>query len=357
VPQLISHVLALADDLTGALEVGAKFAAQGVPAIVVNGSDLPTGTGVVVVNTESRHLPPDDAAQAVSAAAAIDAPIIYKKTDSTLRGNIGAELRALTRMYPDAQIAYVPAYPAMARTVRNGHLYVNGIPVHETSFAGDPLNPVTESSIARVVGENIPCTIFDCETSEDVTRIAFAILQESRYRILAGPAALAEAIAASIDVPRQTPSRWPIIVNCLIVNGSLHERSAQQISCAKASGVASAAEGASWRILQPVIHPSDASLDIANQTGREVRGILASTHLDAICVFGGDTASGILKALGNPHLQPLGELVEGVPISRIVGHDLHLITKAGGFGEVDVIGQLREILDENNSHALRNYDR
>jgi uncharacterized protein YgbK (DUF1537 family) len=342
------QVLALADDLTGALEVGAKFAARGMTAIVANASDVPADAPVVVINTESRHLAPDEAGLAVSAVAATAAPIVYKKTDSTLRGNIRAELEALARLHPEARIAYVPAYPAMNRTVRGGHLFVDGIPVNETSFARDPLNPVTESSVARVLGDRLQCTIFDGETTEDIVRAAAAILQDPRYRILAGPAALAEAIAAILAVPPQVPVRWPAIARCLVVNGSLHERSTQQIECAIASGAASVAGTASWRVLQTNAS-AGAPLDIAHQTGDEVRGIFAEAHFDALLVFGGDTASAILTALACSRLRPLGELVEGVPISQVEGRDLHLVTKAGGFGDVDVICRVRAILDRNKA--------
>jgi uncharacterized protein YgbK (DUF1537 family) len=350
------HVLALADDLTGALEVGAKFAARGMAAVVANvvtnASELPGDAAVVVINTESRHFAPEDAGSAVSAAAASDAPIIYKKTDSTLRGNIRAELQALARLYPEARIAYVPAYPAMGRTVRAGHLYVNGIPVNETSFARDPLNPVTESSVARVIGDGFECTIFDGETTDDIARAAAAILQDPRYRILAGPAALAEALAEAMGVilaiPRQVPGRWPTVRKCLVVNGSLHERSAQQIEHALASGAAGVADTASWRILKTDTC-AGAPLDIAHETGARFRNLLAETKFDALLIFGGDTASAILRALGCSHLRPFGELVEGVPISRVEGRDLHFITKAGGFGDVDVICRVREILDGNET--------
>jgi uncharacterized protein YgbK (DUF1537 family) len=346
------QVLALADDLTGALEVGAKFAARGMTAVVANvvanTSDIPADASVVVINTESRHLAPEDAGNAVSAVAASNAPIIYKKTDSTLRGNIRTELQALARLYPEARIAYVPAYPAMDRTVRGGHLYVNGIPVNETSFARDPLNPVTESSVARVIGDGFACTIFDGETTEDIARAAATILQDPRYRILAGPAALAEAVAEILAIPPHVPDRWPAIRRCLVVNGSLHARSAQQIEYAIESGAVAVADTASWRVLQTDAR-AGAPLDIAHQTGDKVRDILAEAHFDALLVFGGDTASAILKALGCSRLRPLGELVEGVPISHVEGRDLHFITKAGGFGDVDVICRVRAILDRNKA--------
>ena len=87
----------------------------------------------------------------------------------------------------------------------------------------------------------------------------------------------------------------------------------------------------------------DASGDAA-ATGELLRNILERVKLDALTIFGGDTTYGILTALGNPPLCPLGEIVPGVPISKIAGADLHLITKAGGFGPVDVLCAIRRAL-------------
>src|SRR5580700_2056876 len=117
------EVLALADDLTGALETGAKFAAHGIEALVAEAGPC----RVLVVNTETRHLSPGEAAgRIVRAAAANPSRLIYKKTDSTLRGNIGAELGALLEVRRDSPLLYVPAYPEMGRVVKQGHLYVHG---------------------------------------------------------------------------------------------------------------------------------------------------------------------------------------------------------------------------------------
>src|SRR5690348_7963142 len=115
-------ILALADDLTGALEVGAKFAAVGIPAMVTTrpgAADMPGDVGATfagcgattsvdmsvdaarrsacatVIDTETRHMAPADAAYLVGRLAENACPrsplLVYKKTDSTLRGNIGAE--------------------------------------------------------------------------------------------------------------------------------------------------------------------------------------------------------------------------------------------------------------------------
>ena len=81
---------------------------------------------------------------------------IYKKTDSVLRGNIGAELSAALQASEAEYLAFVPSYPAMNRITKNGIHYVDEIPLSESIFGRDPFNPVTESDVAKLIGLLVP---------------------------------------------------------------------------------------------------------------------------------------------------------------------------------------------------------
>lgn len=59
---------------------------------------------------------------------------IYKKTDSALRGNIGAELGALVAASGQKILPFVPAFPQMNRITKGGIHYIDGVPVTESSF-------------------------------------------------------------------------------------------------------------------------------------------------------------------------------------------------------------------------------
>jgi uncharacterized protein YgbK (DUF1537 family) len=65
-------------------------------------------------------------------------------------------------------------------------------------------------------------------------------------------------------------------------------------------------------------------------------------------VFGGDTAFALLKAMHIDIVEPIGEILPGVPVSLLPDRRI-LITKAGGFGDPDLLLQLHERL----SHGLR----
>ncbi|MCW4115553.1 hypothetical protein NPA31_011325 [Aurantimonas sp. MSK8Z-1] len=155
-------VVVLADDLTGANDSGLHFAAHGLRTRVFVDPGSSIGSAdcdVVILDCESRGMEADGARAAVRAAHAAFAPgasHLYKKIDSTLRGNVGAEIDEFARAAGATLVLMTPAYPAMGRTVEDGVLLVNGTPVAETAIAADPANPVRESRIQALLEADMP---------------------------------------------------------------------------------------------------------------------------------------------------------------------------------------------------------
>jgi D-threonate/D-erythronate kinase len=334
-------ILAIADDLTGALETGTKFAKHGLKVRVTTevAVSAPTDVPVLVIDTETRHLQASEA-ELVVREAALNASrfspwLIYKKTDSALRGHIAAEFRALQHAFPDRALLYAPAYPEMGRTVKNGRLFLWGTPVHESVFACDLLNPVRESDISVLLGD-IPAVVLDGESRADIQAAARIVLQSEPPALAAGPAALAGALAECLRSSEESVRGWPSISRCLVVNGSLHPASMEQIAFAREHGLFDD----QWQYFDSEVFGS--GLERALQTGQHVRRVLDTVPMDAIVVFGGDTAFGIHRALGAPAFDPYGEIVPGVPLSSCGG--LFWVTKAGGFGERDMLYNIRRHL-------------
>jgi uncharacterized protein YgbK (DUF1537 family) len=356
------RILAIADDMTGALEVGAKLCALG--SLVITGPE-PAFTplqNVIVMDTETRHATPEQASAKIDriaqAARRLQLDIVYKKTDSTLRGNIGAEIQALARAFPEKAIVFIPGYPQLGRTVRRGHLHVDGELVHRTAFSRDALNPVETSYVPDVLGEcQLPvhlregavpgrlepgCLyIFDSETNADIAAVVDVALAQPALPVFCGPGSVASCLALALGCP-DARGPLPAVTTGLVVNGSRHERADQQIRLAGKRGwpilsareLLNRAERPEWTILD-----AQASAD---QMGALVAGLLAKMSLDCLAVFGGDTAYSILQALGVSTVVPVCELFCGVPLSRV--GELHLVTKAGGFGPVDLLPNIREAL-------------
>lgn len=385
-----SRVLVLADDLTGALEAGGKFAGQGIASrVAVNESktfsEAPRDISALVLDTETRHATPDDAANRIHEQArealARGFSIIYKKTDSTLRGNIGSELCGLLRACPGSGLLYVPAYPKVGRTVRQGILYVDGQPVSRTDFGSDALNPVAESCVLKLLASSIPVPIIsvaennlppgsgnavfvcDAVSEEEVERLARFFVESGALNLAAGPAAFLHYLAKEIMIPRNLPPSLPTLQRALIVSGSRNRKSAAQLRHAEEMGfrVARSAEelkqtgDSGWWILENSPQATESSDEAAARVANKVVEILNKVEIDGLVVFGGDTAYAVLRALGQSVIHPIGEVSEGIPVSRIrfqpssegirkVERDLVLVTKAGGFGPISVLPIIRDIL-------------
>jgi uncharacterized protein YgbK (DUF1537 family) len=388
------RVLVLADDLTGALEAGATFAHEGTQALIKADpssslAEMIQAAPVLVIDTETRHLPSGDARQKIYGwaldARALDFQFIYKKTDSTLRGNIASELGALLSAFPGERLLYVPAYPLMGRTVKRGRLHVDGAPVSDTAFGQDALNPVRESHIPSLLAGHCPvvslkpnslsehseAAVYVCEGESEVevrTAVRFFISSET-IRLAAGPTAFLRHFAQMAELGRSQPAPLPGAASALVVNGSRHEASLRQLEFAAKNGfltldpaaVDARLSASAWSILKPLSEPEmEPPRRLAGRQAETVLNILRRVPLDALIVFGGDTAYAVLQTLGNPAIRPIGHLIEGIPISGIdaeslgpvMGNrqsDLLLITKAGGFGSADVLPLLRKALSGRSS--------
>ena len=106
----------IADDFTGALDAGVQFAKKGFSTkVMVYSKDITVkaeDTDVLVVDAETRHKQPLEAyrtiLQIVKPAAESGVSYFFKKTDSALRGNIGAELTAMLDATGRTLLNFVP---------------------------------------------------------------------------------------------------------------------------------------------------------------------------------------------------------------------------------------------------------
>ena len=130
-------MIVIADDFTGANDTGVQLAKKGARTDVLLRSDgaISRHADVLVVNTESRALPAECAAEAVSQALRAwcqseqTVPIIYKKIDSTFRGNIGAEITAAMKVSGKRLALIAGAIHAAGRITRNVECLVNHVPL------------------------------------------------------------------------------------------------------------------------------------------------------------------------------------------------------------------------------------
>lgn len=163
----------IADDITGSNDTGVQFARSGLRTSVLMSeqNDFQSEVDVLVIDTDSRGLSKEDAYQRLQKASEYlkkrNPNVVYKKIDSTLRGNIGIELEAVLECFTPDFIIVAPGYPKNDRTVENGRLFIKGKPLHESEFAHDPKNPIKDSYIPDILKEGTNRRI-EVITSEDI---------------------------------------------------------------------------------------------------------------------------------------------------------------------------------------------
>lgn len=252
-------MIVIADDFTGSNDTGVQLAKKGARTeVMLTPEQKPSRRAdVLVINTESRAMPAAKAGKAVAQALApwCDGearPLIYKKIDSTFRGNVGAEVTAAMRAANRTLAVIAAAIPAAGRTTRNGLCLVNGTPLLETEFASDPKTPIISSRIAALIAlqSDIPVhevsladvrrgrlsalltafsaegecmVVVDAVEERDLLLIAQALGEQKEMPLLVGAAGLANVLPVSTFM--QEKQALPV----LVVAGSMSEATRRQV--------------------------------------------------------------------------------------------------------------------------------
>ena len=375
----------VADDLTGAADTASQFVRAGWSTEL----QLRPGKSeaqVVAATTESRNCDAAAAAEAVTLAVKrlreVGVTHLYKKIDSTLRGQIRAEVRAALDGWSANAIAVVcPAFPAMGRTLVGGRLRVNGVPVSETALAADPITPVIESHvptllggshIAHITGESAQAlaaridvggasgqmVVVDAANDDQLQRVAEAVVLLGLRAVSVGSAGLAHHLARAWPVDQSNVLR-PSSASSVVKDSAVRSRitvvivtSLQAVARSQAAAVAAA--GAVHGEPSPVdLLDDDAwerwSTKMLEDLGTGDSTMLLTAPLDrrkqlpaeliparfadltsrlikeagarvaGVVVTGGDGARAVADALEATGFQIRGEVTSGVPVGTLMG--------------------------------------
>ena len=123
--------LVIADDLTGAMDTGHAFAANGYRTTIVgHEATVETNHDLLVIDTDSRTDPSDRARETVADVVdAYTASLVYKKIDSTLRGNVADETEAALDAVGPGIAVVAPAFPTNGRVTIGGYHLADWEPV------------------------------------------------------------------------------------------------------------------------------------------------------------------------------------------------------------------------------------
>ena len=189
----------IADDMTGATDLANTLVRQGMRTVQLIGvpdvSEPVLDVDAIVIALKSRTIPAADAiAQSRAGLAWLRNAGVrqfffkYCSTfDSTDAGNIGPVADALLDdLDADFTIA-CPAFPVNGRTIYQGHLFVGGQLLSESSMRNHPLTPMLDSDLVRVLGRQtkakvglVPFAVVD--QGADAISEAFAGLRASGHR-------------------------------------------------------------------------------------------------------------------------------------------------------------------------------
>ena len=371
----------LADDFTGALDTCVQFSSRGIHAVMYTDGQWETpdekGNCIAVLNIMTRHMSPEAACETVfhtvlkMKKAGVE--YIYLKTDSGLRGNIGAYLAGAVQAWGNG-VVFAPAYPDAGRIVRNGILYIDGVPVIESVFAKDALNPVRYAHVADIIHEQAQIDVFsdyrpklyavclqDATNNRELLEIANRSIR-SGYTLFAGCAAFAFALASfavSETKPQSPPElSFPIVA----VSGSRSPITFRQFKNGAECGFsiytvqdilcdAPAVDPILKEICRnpdkgllisipelletDFIDPEQIGQRICRNLGRITKEILGNGFHGTFMIVGGDTLSRVVSALQIVRICPVCEIETGVVVSYVSTTEygsFKMITKSGSLG-------------------------
>jgi 4-hydroxythreonine-4-phosphate dehydrogenase len=379
-------LLIVADDLTGAADSAARCHHGGLPATVyVHPAPPPWPPGAVAFSTDSRFLTPAAAAEKVKrllAPFSHEQAIWYKKIDSTLRGNIGAEVDAMLSVLATggrAPVALIcPAFPAQGRGLVNGELafaqshgqvrHLPSLLAEQTSRPQALLALATVRSgqanlagaIAAQTTAGAQILVADALTDADLASLLSATQRVHPDALWCGSAGLIEPLARWTAVQGQSelitasaPVRLRSPLLGIVGSGSamshrqlelLGRQEDVSIMQLDPVGERPVEDGrVAWRaILLHLAKPEPAAdLDgpaarlLATQLARRAVHLAHQVQPGCLLLVGGDTTVATLEQLGINRLTVVTELMPGIPLLDGVdgkGRVWPIITKAGNFG-------------------------
>jgi uncharacterized protein YgbK (DUF1537 family) len=395
----MEQYLIVADDFTGANDTGVQLRRRGIPVSVVFSGSLVTGDDSSVIDTESRALPAKEAYQKVSQELKNIAfgkfVHVMKKVDSTLRGNIATETRAIDDVFRSELVIFAPALPDLGRTTVNRIHLLNGIPVTQTELTRDPKTPVVEDDVQKIMAAafnekvthiggadveagNIDLSggrvfTFDVLTNADMRLIIETALGTGKRILWVGTAAMADnllavnhtlpptlAVVTSLSSVTREQVRYAEKQGVKVVQYPIHDildkktvpeyfaapvieslKNGHDVILASASTYDPVAAEKSAEVgTRRGLSSEQVSDYVQTSLGPVIRKILETVKVSGLFLAGGDTAISFFNAARSKGSSIVTEIAVGIPLMRLRGgpfEGLRVVTKAGAFGKEDAI--------------------
>lgn len=412
----------VADDFTGASDAASFLRAAGLRVIMCTGipetAEQISDCDAVVIALKCRSTPAAEAVRETAEAFrwlhSVGAKQLYYKYcstfDSTREGNIGPVMDAALAETGEKYTVLCPALPVNGRTVRNGRLFVDGVPLHLTHMKDHPVNPMWASDIPELMREQskYPCHVVTIEDmlagKEHIASMVERFSAESEHfyvvpdyfepehnvliyslfgglKILSGGSGLLAAVRGGEKAERSADVCAASTGKSILLAGSCSSMTLKQIEAYKAAHAAikidplkvldgSQSCAVLWDEVAGrdgvLLYSSESAQEIARipeavrpQVSEKLEKLISELALKAesdgytqVIVAGGETSGAVAKALdfGAYHI---GESVApGVPVMIPVKKpELRLVLKSGNFGKEDFFGAAVEMTTKGRRGA------
>ena len=394
------RIAVVADDLTGALDTGVQFRTWGLSVEVAPTLDqltsLEGSADVIVVNTDSRYDAPRQAyRKALEASEWMTGlcDVFYKKVDSTLRGNLGAELDAVMEATGQSTAAVAPAYPLNGRVTRGGHAIMNGVLLEETEYASEMA--LHHSYVPEIIGaqtrrkathialetvrsplvllrefqarqeEGYSFVVLDAEAERDLLAVAGLPV-----KVFCGSAGLASELPEGLGLRAPEPTvtvcgsvrssnraqvaslvdrlgvtQVNLDTVSLLRGGEAVEEALKRADGALSSGMhvvlvsapdSKQVEETRSLGLRLGLKEAEVERMVVDALSEIAVKLLGRHQVSGMVLTGGATALAVCRGLGVESMEIMGEVQPGVPVLAL-SNGVRAVTKAGGFGSGDAL--------------------
>jgi uncharacterized protein YgbK (DUF1537 family) len=365
-------IVVIADDITGAAEMGGIALRYGLKTVVAEDVDAHIKADVLIIYTNTRSMKKEEAAEIMASltkkANELQPSLFYKKTDSVLRGYVLPELQAQMKVLGIKKTLLVPMNPLLGRTIKERQYFINGQPIHETGFSSDPEFPIKNSRVKQILGsaevkvlstgtavEN-GILVGEAESDEDVLEWANKVDEQT---LAAGGGSFFNALL-SLKYQLKNEFKKPVDLSSplLLISGTTFQKNvlrikeySQLVSYMPANIFNDEAindsvfENWSDDILQKLSKHNKAIIAVDNSTNQKTDSnllrekkakitelILKKAKLKEVLIEGGSTAYSIIQKTGWQSFIPSEELQQGIVRMQVEGiTDLHLTIKPGSY--------------------------
>jgi len=389
VPFQALGVTVIADDLTGAAEIGGVCLRYGMKVSFGIDSVPCDNSDVRIIATDSRSETETDAYR-IHHDIAIELykdsnPLVFKKCDSVLRGFILTELSAILEVSRKKKVLLQPANPVAGRCIKAGLYYIGKEKIQDTGFSDDPDFPATGSMIQNMLFQrskrheiinevhiglikNINGSgvfVPDCSSVDELK--SCSELSDDKT-LLCGSAAFFEQILLKkgLNAVNQEMTQAVFSTDCLLVSGSTHTESRRFVQKMRDENYPVVAFppvflqetvenslmyewidklAVDWKKERKLILTvSDKNITFTNSSTvlkqrliQIIQKLLEQCKVGELFIEGGATTYSLLRTLDWKTLMPVEELAPGVVRMRVPDSPVYLTLKPGSYPWPEII--------------------